>query len=86
VVAFTDDYLSLGADGVGQFLRQWDELADIAEAPDGILFYWRDGTKHWLPTRVFASENDRNYLMGFLRGRERVAHPHEPAGGPPGAA
>ena len=65
---FADDGVNLGISGVGQFTRQWDELAAITDTDKGILFYFSDGVKNWLPNRVFASEMEKGNFVEFLKG------------------
>ena len=68
-VEFADEGVSLEISGVGQFARQWGELAGITDTDKGILFYFSDGVKNWLPNRVFANKNERSNFVGFLKGR-----------------
>jgi hypothetical protein len=67
---FADDGLNVGIGDVGQFARQWNELAGITNTDKGILFYFADGAKNWLPKRVFRSEVERRNLLEFLTGRQ----------------
>jgi hypothetical protein len=66
---FAHDRMTLGVSGHGQFTRQWNELAGIADTDKGILFYFTDGVKNWLPNRVFTSEAERGSFLEFLKGR-----------------
>jgi len=67
---FTDDGLNLGVSGVGQFTRQWNELVGITDTDKGILFYFSDGVKNWLPSRVFASQVQKGNFVEFLKGHQ----------------
>lgn len=55
---------------MGQFTRQWDELAGITDTNKGILFYFSDAVKNWLPNRVFGNEVERGNCFEFLKGRQ----------------
>jgi hypothetical protein len=74
ILDFADDCMRLGVSGVGQFTREWDELSGVADAEKGILFYFSDGVKSWLPNRVFASEAEREAFLKFVKGREARRH------------
>jgi hypothetical protein len=67
---FADSGLNLGVSGVGQFTRQWNELVGITDTDKGILFYFSDGVKNWLPSRVFASDAEKGNFVEFLKGHE----------------
>jgi len=76
---FADDGLNLGISGVGQFTRRWDELAGITDTGKGILFFFTDGVKNWLPNRVFGSEVERGNFLQFLKGHQVTpqGEPHD---------
>ena len=76
---FVDDGLNLGISGVGQFTRRWDELAGIMNTGNGILFYFTDGVKNWLPNRVFRSDVERRDLLEFVK-RHQVSLQGESSG------
>jgi hypothetical protein len=67
---FADDGLILDIGGFGEFRREWDELVGITDTKRGILFYFSDGAKSWLPNRVFASEVERGRFVEFLKGHQ----------------
>ena len=76
VLEFGDRGVDLDISGVGRFTRGWDELAGITNTPEGILFYFIDGIKNWLPKRVFESELQRNDFLEFLS-RNELRHQSE---------
>ena len=67
---FADEGLNVEISGVGQFTRRWDELAGITHTGQGILFYFADGVKNWLPNRVFAIEQERGTFLEFLKSHD----------------
>jgi len=46
-----------------------ERLAGAADTDKGILFYFTDGVKSWLPNRVFGGEAERGSVPEVLRGR-----------------
>jgi len=75
ILEFDDEHMSLAVSRV-TFTRHWDELAGFSDTPKGVLLYFSDGIKNWLPNRVFASPTDR---MDFLELLERHYAPTEDA-------
>jgi hypothetical protein len=67
---FTDGGLSFEIRGVGEFTRQWSELAGLMDAKKGILFSFTDGIKNWLPNRVFESGAERQSFLRFIDGHQ----------------
>jgi hypothetical protein len=74
---FADDGLNLGIKGVGQFTRQWEELSGVTDTDKGILFYFSDGVKNWLPKRVFASEVEKAKFVDFVESHQ-TPRPEDP--------
>lgn len=70
-LAFDDSGLSLEIGGVGHFTRQWNELVRTADTKNGILFYFSDGVKNWLPNRVFSNDSERIAFLEFVRERQQ---------------
>ena len=75
VLMFAEDGISNRLPN-GQILhRDWKELLGMTDTANGVLFYFSDGMKNWLPERVFASPAHRQEFIAYA---QRMSTPSEP--------
>jgi len=46
--------------------KSWNELSSILNTPSGIIFYWIDETKNWLPIDTIGSVERYQDLAKFI--------------------
>ena len=68
-VTFGDAGLTVDVQALGVYRRSWEEVIGMLPASKGIGFGFSDGTTHWLPNRVFATEAEREALVEYVRGK-----------------
>lgn len=65
-VAFSPEGIKACVTGQGEFERSWQELGGLVPSEKGVLLYFSDGMRHWLPTRVFHGRIEREQFITFV--------------------
>lgn len=65
-LTFTDAGVDVLAVGVISYHRSWSEIAQVINAPKGVLMTFTDGSAHWVPSRVFTDAQERVALAAFI--------------------
>ena len=47
--------------------RPWEQLLGIMPTSEGIVFYWTDKTKNWLPANTLGSEDTIEGITKFIK-------------------
>ena len=60
------DGIHVDLQGIGTYKREWSEFLGATLTRTGILLYFDDDTKNWLPRRVFSDGADMKKAYDFL--------------------
>jgi len=47
--------------------KRWDQLLGVLQTPEGIVFYWQDETKSWLPATTVGSKDTIHRVTQFIQ-------------------
>lgn len=66
-VEFDSEGIRVHINGEGDFMRQWEELVEVIDTVNGVLFVFSDGAINWLPHRVFSDDTERRNFVEFVK-------------------
>lgn len=71
------DGIHVDLHGIGSYKREWSELLGATLTRTGILLYFDDDIKNWLPRRVFSDKADMRNVYDLLEGYSSGARVEE---------
>ena len=69
--------------GIGSYKREWSEFLGATLTPTGVLLYFDDDTKNWLPRRIFSDGAAMQEVYQFLESCSSHAKKHKNPDKPP---
>lgn len=79
-ILFSENGVTVSAYGAEEHQRNWEDFIGLYRHKKGLLFYMSDGTRHWLPDRVFNSRKEMEDLAEYVEAhcREFFEETREP--------
>lgn len=69
VARFSEAGIATAAEGEEEVDRSWHELERLAEVPGGILLYFSEQGRLWLPRRLFGGADERAAFVEYVTGQ-----------------